>query len=102
MLIRPAKRVVGAITVPGDKSISHRAAILAAMAEGESEITNYLNGEDCLSTIRCLRQLGVDIEQVRTTVRVKGVGKSGFKKPNAPLDCGNSGTTMRLLAGVLA
>jgi 3-phosphoshikimate 1-carboxyvinyltransferase len=102
MLIRPAGRVVGTITVPGDKSISHRAAILTAMAEGESEISHYLTGEDCLATIRCLRQLGVEIEQYGTSVRVNGVGKSGFKKPNSPLDCGNSGTTMRLLAGVLA
>ena len=102
MLIRPAKRVVGAITVPGDKSISHRAAILAAMAEGESVIGHYLTGEDCLATLRCLRQLGVEVEREGTVVRMKGVGKHGLKKPDAPLDCGNSGTTMRLLAGVLA
>jgi len=102
MLIRPAKRVVGAISVPGDKSISHRAAILAAMADGQSEISHYLTGEDCLATLRCLRQLGVEIEHVGTTVSVKGVGKSGFCAPDDPLDCGNSGTTMRLLAGVLA
>lgn len=88
--------------MPGDKSISHRAAILAAMAEGESRIENFLTGEDCLSTLGCLRQLGVEIEQNGTSVRVRGVGKTGFSKPDEPLDCGNSGTTMRLMAGVLA
>ena len=102
MIIRPAKSISGVVAVPGDKSISHRAAIIAAMAEGDSRIENYSTGEDCASTILCLRRLGIEIEHEGTTVRVKGVGKAGFRKPMGPLDCGNSGTTMRLLAGVLA
>ena len=101
MIIKPARSINGVVTVPGDKSISHRGAIIAAMAEGESQIENFSTGADCASTLRCLRQLGVEIEQCGTTVRVKGVGKVGFQKPDVPLDCGNSGTTMRLLAGVL-
>lgn len=102
MLIRPATTIRGSVTVPGDKSISHRAAIIAAMAEGESRIENFSTGEDCASTIRCLRQLGVEIEQDGKMVVVRSVGKAGLRKPDGPLDCGNSGTTMRLLAGVLA
>jgi 3-phosphoshikimate 1-carboxyvinyltransferase len=102
VLIEPAKYLKGEISLPGDKSISHRAAIIAALAEGESRIENYSTGEDCASTIRCLRQLGVVIEQKGTTVVVHGVGKHGFEPPSEPLDCGNSGTTMRLMAGVLA
>lgn len=102
MIIRPAKYLRGEIKLPGDKSISHRAAIIAAMAEGETRIDNFATSADCASTLRCLRQLGVQIRQEGTTVWVCGVGKAGFKKPNGPLDCGNSGTTMRLLAGVLA
>ncbi len=102
MIVRKAKSISGSIIVPGDKSISHRAAIIAAMAEGESVIENYAAGEDCASTLRCLRQLGVDIEQSGTSVTVHGVGITGFRKPSEPLDCGNSGTTMRLLAGLLA
>lgn len=102
MLILPAKRVEGVITVPGDKSISHRAAMIAAMAEGKTVISNYASGRDCQSTLNCLRALGVPIEVSGTTVTVTGVGKQGFKKPVGPLDCGNSGTTLRLLAGILA
>ena len=102
MLIKPAKRLLGTVKVPGDKSISHRAAMIAAMASGESKIENFSTGADCTSTIHCLRQLGVEIEHSGTSVQVIGVGKTGFKQPDAPLDCGNSGTTMRLLAGILA
>lgn len=102
MIIRPANSINGTISVPGDKSISHRAAIIAAMAAGVSRIENFATGEDCASTIKCLRQLGVEIQQDGTNVYVKGVGKTGFRAPVAPLDCGNSGTTIRLLAGVLA
>ena len=90
------------MSVPGDKSISHRAVIIGSMAEGTTRIENFATGEDCSSSISCLRQLGVQIEQQGTLVVVNGVGKTGFTKPDEPLDCGNSGTTMRLLAGVLA
>ena len=92
----------GEITVPGDKSISHRALILGALAEGETEISGFLAGEDCLSTVDCLRKLGVCIAVQESDVRVAGVGLYGLREPAAILDCGNSGTTARLLLGVLA
>ena len=102
MIIRPAKFINGVVTVPGDKSISHRAAIIASIAEGGSQIKNFSTGEDCASTVRCLLQLGVQMEQNGANLFVRGVGTAGFRKPDEPLDCGNSGTTMRLLAGLLA
>ena len=102
MLIRSARSIRGRICVPGDKSISHRAAIIAALAEGPSHITNYSTSADCAATLSCLRQLGVQINQEANQLTIHGVGKSGFRAPGAPLDCGNSGTTMRLLAGILA
>lgn len=102
MKIQPANFLNGAIRLPGDKSISHRAAILASMATGETRIENYATSQDCASTLNCLRNLGVEIRQESSTVYIKGVGKNGFAKPAKALDCGNSGTTMRLLAGVLA
>ncbi|MBX7152191.1 3-phosphoshikimate 1-carboxyvinyltransferase [bacterium] len=88
--------------LPGDKSISHRAALIAALAEGESTITNYSNGRDCLSTLNCLKQLGIKIETSQNELKISGKGLKGFQAPSEPLDCGNSGTTARLLAGVLA
>lgn len=89
--------------LPGDKSISHRAAIIAALAEGETRIENFATSADCASTIDCLAALGVKIRHLRgNCIVVGGVGKTGLSRPSLPLDCGNSGTTMRLLAGVLA
>jgi len=102
MKIQPAAFLNGKIRLPGDKSISHRAAIFASLAEGETRIENFATSADCASTLNCLKNLGVEIKREDSTVFVKGVGKSGFSKPNDELDCGNSGTTMRLLAGVLA
>ena len=102
MKMQSADFLRGKIKLPGDKSISHRAAILSAMAEGETRIENFATSADCASTLDCLRNLGVEITQENSTVFVKGVGKKGFQKPTKNLDCGNSGTTMRLLAGVLA
>ncbi len=102
MKIQPAKSIAGRIALPGDKSISHRAAIFSAIAEGESRIENFATSADCASTLGCLKNLGVEITQENSTVFVKGVGKTGFQKPTQNLDCGNSGTTMRLLAGILA
>lgn len=102
VLIRPANRIHGSIFVPGDKSISHRAAIIAAAADGASHITNYSTSADCAATLSCLRQLGVRIERTGNDVTIYGVGPNGLRAPDAPLDCGNSGTTMRLLAGMLA
>ncbi|MEP6705592.1 MAG: 3-phosphoshikimate 1-carboxyvinyltransferase, partial [Acidobacteriota bacterium] len=87
---------------PGDKSISHRAAILAAMADGATRIDNFATSADCTSTLKCLEAIGVNIRREGLTVWVDGVGKDGFHAADKPLDCGNSGTTMRLLSGVLA
>lgn len=102
MKIRPARRVQGSLRVPGDKSISHRAAIIAALAEGPSVISNFSTSEDCASTLACLEKLGVSIERDGASVRVEGVGLDGLRSPSEALDCGNSGSTMRMLAGVLA
>lgn len=102
MIIQPAESLCGIINLPGDKSISHRAAIFSALAIGETRIENYATSADCASTLDCLRQLGVEIVRENSTLIVKGVGKNGLTKPLRELDCGNSGTTMRLLAGVLA
>ncbi|MGC8874875.1 MAG: 3-phosphoshikimate 1-carboxyvinyltransferase, partial [Chloroflexia bacterium] len=93
----------GRLRVPGDKSISHRALLLASLAEGISSIENWLPGGDCLATLRCLESLGVRIERsCPTTLRVEGRGLYGLRPSVAPLDCARSGTTMRLLAGILA
>ncbi len=103
MIIRPAKRISGRVEVPGDKSISHRAAIMSALATGgESRLSNFSTSADCASTLACLRLLGVEVEREGSEVRVQGVGPNGFQAPSEPLDCGNSGSTMRILAGVLA
>jgi len=96
-------RLDGTIQVPGDKSISHRAVMFAALAEGISDITGFLSGEDCLCTMRAFRAMGVAIEQLGAThLRVHGVGLHGLKAPAAALDLGNSGTSMRLMAGLLS
>lgn len=88
--------------MPGDKSISHRAAIIAALAQGSSQLANYSTSQDCAATLSCLRSLGVEIQQEGGEVRVNGAGVKGLRPSPAPLDCGNSGSTMRMLAGVLA
>jgi 3-phosphoshikimate 1-carboxyvinyltransferase len=101
--IAPARRLAGRLHVPGDKSISHRYALLAALADGRSHLANYSLGADCRSTLACLRQLGVAIEQRPDGgVILLGRGLQGLCSPSGPLDAGNSGTTMRLLAGILA
>ncbi len=92
----------GVITVPGDKSISHRAVMFGALAQGTTRITGFLKGEDCLSTIDCFRRMGVSIELGEQAVTVQGAGLHGLKKPDSPLYTGNSGTTTRLLCGILA
>ena len=102
MTITTKNNISGKITVPGDKSISHRALILGAIAEGVTEIENFLPGEDCLATIDCLRKLGVEIKHNGDVVRVSGVGLHGLQKPKDTLYVGNSGTTLRLLMGLLA
>jgi 3-phosphoshikimate 1-carboxyvinyltransferase len=100
--VDPARHVRGRLRVPGDKSISHRYALIAALAHGTSRLTNYSRGADCLSTLACLRGCGVDITDDTTAVTVIGRGIGRLSSPPAPLDAGNSGTTMRLMAGVLA
>ncbi|MEO6655184.1 MAG: 3-phosphoshikimate 1-carboxyvinyltransferase [Pyrinomonadaceae bacterium] len=102
MKISPAKFVSGNVALPGDKSITHRAAMIASIAVGETRIENFATSADCASTLKCLEALGVKIRRKGKTVLIIGVGKSGFMAPSETLDCGNSGTTMRLLAGVLA
>ena len=100
MIIAPARRIAGVLSLPGDKSISHRAALLAAVARGTTTISNFLAGADCLSTLSCLQQLGVKVERDGTNARVRG--GAGLSAPDAPLDCGNSGSTIRMLTGLLA
>src|SRR4029077_9432538 len=101
-VISPGGSVSGVVELPGDKSISHRYAILAALAEGRSEILNYATAADCRSTLGCLGKLGVEIDATRERVRIGGVGLAGLKAPRRALDAENSGSTMRMLAGVLA
>ncbi|MCA1815733.1 MAG: 3-phosphoshikimate 1-carboxyvinyltransferase [Acidobacteria bacterium] len=102
MIIRPARGLRGHLRVPGDKSISHRAAILAALCEGATRVSNYSTSADCASTLRCLERLGVRVRREGATVEIEGAGRRLPRAPAHALDCGNSGTTMRLLAGVLA
>jgi 3-phosphoshikimate 1-carboxyvinyltransferase len=102
VIILPAKTIRGQIQMPGDKSISHRAAMIAALAEGDSGIRDFSTSADCNSTLSCLKELGVSIVRKGPDLLVHGVGGCGFRAPSGPLDCGNSGTTMRLLAGILA
>ncbi|WP_042355271.1 3-phosphoshikimate 1-carboxyvinyltransferase [Bacillus rubiinfantis] len=92
----------GEISVPGDKSISHRSVMFGAIAHGETSVSNFLPGDDCLSTISCFQKLGVKIEVEKDSVRINGSGFEGLKEPNEILDVGNSGTTIRLLMGILA
>jgi 3-phosphoshikimate 1-carboxyvinyltransferase len=101
-VISPATRLAGIVRLPGDKSISHRYAMLAAIAEGRSEIENYSTGADCASTLACLRALGVPVQRGGTRVTIEGVGLDGLKQPSEPLDAGNSGSTIRMLSGILA
>jgi 3-phosphoshikimate 1-carboxyvinyltransferase len=101
-ILRPVKRLAGHVSVPGDKSISHRAIMLGAIAEGETKIRGMLYSDDTNHTIRAFRDLGVSIETAGSFVAVNGKGLGGLKKPERPIFVGESGTTARLLAGVLA
>lgn len=102
MDIKKISRARGTICVPGDKSISHRAVMLGSLAEGTTRISGFLPGEDCLSTIDCFRSMGIDINLSGSDVTVCGQGLYGLKKPEKTLYTGNSGTTTRLLCGILA
>jgi len=104
VVVHPARNVRGSVSLPGDKSISHRYAILAAIAEGPSRLNNYSTGADCASTLRCLRSLGVTWESKDGADNVIDVQGSGplLTAPSLPLDCGNSGSTIRMLSGIVA
>ncbi len=95
-------RLEGRLELPPDKSISHRAAMFAALAEGTSRVQNFSDADDPQSTLSCLKQLGVNIQMEGDLLRIDGVGRNGFTAPERDLDCGNSGTTMRLMSGILA
>src|SRR4030066_2381042 len=101
-VIKPAKRIQGRIEVPGDKSITHRAFILGSLCQGEVEVSNFSPAADCNSTLNCLHSLGLQTQIKNSRVTVGGQGLFGFKKPEKTLDAGNSGTTARLLCGVLS
>ena len=102
LTITPGRPLKGTIAVPGDKSITHRALILTALAEGTSVLSSYCRGEDCLNTMQALRALGVRIEETPGELTVYGKGFWGLSEPPGPIDCGNSGTGIRLLSGLLA
>ncbi len=102
-LVSPGGALRGRLRVPGDKSISHRAIMLGAIAEGETAVTGFLEGDDALATLRAFRRLGVPIEgPSQGEVRIQGVGLHGLSAPEGPLDMGNSGTSMRLMCGLLS
>lgn len=102
MRIKPIKKLEGTITVPGDKSISHRGVMLGSLAEGTTIVRDFLPAADCLSTISCFRQLGIHITQDGKDVIVQGKGLRGLSQPKSTLDVGNSGTTFRLMSGILS
>ncbi len=103
LIVKPLSPVTRSVVIPGDKSISHRSVLLGAIANGSTDIENFLPGQDCWSTVRCVRQLGVEVRELSTThLVVQGRGLSGLTEPGDYMDVGNSGTTMRLIAGILA
>lgn len=101
-VVRPARTASGRIRVPGDKSISHRYALLGGLADGGTRITNYSPGADCAATLECLRALGVELRRAGSTIEIAGRGVRGLSAPAAPLDAANSGTTLRLLTGIVS
>lgn len=101
MIIRPARNILGAIQLPGDKSISHRYAMLGAIATGATRLTNFSSGADCASTLNCMRQLGAGVQRSSDGV-IEIQGQERLQPPSNSLDCGNSGSTMRMLSGILA
>jgi 3-phosphoshikimate 1-carboxyvinyltransferase len=100
--IKPARRLAGELRFPGDKSVSHRYAMLAAIAEGPSEIHFFAESADCQSTLQCLEGLGAKIEREGNLVGIEGVGPDGLRRSDEMLDAGNSGSTIRMLAGILS
>src|SRR5579864_3877414 len=102
MIVRPARNILGALRLPGDKSISHRYAMLGALARGTTRIANFSTGADCASTLACLRQLGTAVRTRKEQNTVEIEGRPRLTESADSLDCGNSGSTMRMLAGILA
>ena len=102
MIVKRANSMKGELTVPGDKSISHRGIMFGAIAEGTTEMEGFLDGADCRSTISCFRQMGIEISQDHDRVQIHGKGLYGLRQPKDMLDAGNSGTTVRLISGILA
>ena len=102
MAISKARSLKGEITIPGDKSISHRGVMFGSISEGITELTGFLDGADCRSTISCFKAMGIDITQENDHVIIHGKGLHGLTKPEKMLDVGNSGTTTRLISGILA
>jgi 3-phosphoshikimate 1-carboxyvinyltransferase len=100
--ISPATAISGSLSLPGDKSISHRYALIGAIAGGDTRIANYSTGADCHSTLECVRALGIDVEAAGTSLVIHGQGLDGLRPPAADLDAGNSGSTIRMLSGILA
>src|SRR5450432_2180986 len=100
--ISPASAITGDVLLPGDKSISHRYALIAAIAEGQTRIRNYSTGADCHSTLGCVRALGIEVEGAGTEFVIRGKGLDGLRQSAAALDAGNSGSTIRMLSGILA
>src|SRR5258708_34244406 len=99
MIVRPARNILGSIRLPGDKSISHRYAMLAGIASGTTRLANFSTGADCASTLACLRQLGCAVRRDSANVEIDG---TRWQQPHERLDCGNSGSTLRRMAGLLA
>src|ERR1700683_3517742 len=100
--ISPAGPLRGSLSLPGDKSISHRYALIASIAEGATHIRNYSTGADCHSTLGCVRALGIDVEGAGSEFVIHGKGLDGLRAPASDLDAGNSGSTIRMLSGILA
>ena len=100
--IRPSGSLSGVVVLPGDKSISHRLAMIASLAEGTSKLLNYSTGADCHSTLKCVEDLGIEVREEGSTVMIEGRGLNGWRKPAGDLDAGNSGSTIRMMAGLLA
>src|SRR5690242_4601106 len=101
VIVKPARNITGSIRLPGDKSISHRYGMLGALAEGTTRLRNFSTGADCASTLACMHALGARIERNDGEIAIHGCGGT-LKEPGAALDCGNSGSTMRMLSGILA
>lgn len=102
MKLKKVSKLNGEVTIPGDKSISHRAVMFGSISEGLTEVTNFLQGADCLSTISCFQKMGIQIEQKHESIYIYGKGLRGLTAPEKILDVGNSGTTIRLLSGILS